>query len=419
MLSGLAGSCALTGFVPRHAMACVQVAERFNCIVMFREPGKAAQRLIAEGYAMKGFRIDTKSCTWGPMSGFVCMDPRLSKPKSDGASNTAFNEKYTKEALSGHVGASFVAPKGQDATDWVASVMPIAISRKRIEELNLGGRLEQDGSIAGVSTQAFGDGGVTLSWRLVPARNASTAWLIAPGVPLNDYFVLCVDTRVPAPFKQRYGPNVEPIMFRGNEAILGLTNPGTKGRGFMACVTADYDLFCVLPSMKDAMGAMNEVMGQITRINAFGHGGAVRPMAGGMTRLPNVDDRLRLTKTSPTAAFEHHKHGDVSARIMQIKTQLNGAIHGAGYKGGNAVHHNDEAGNEFLAKANLAECLPVICFLPSSAGAPDQVMTLETPADFKALYETIIANRFVYKGKKTWAKSAGATLTTADEGSGF
>ena len=65
-------ACNVTGFVEAHANACERVAKQMDCIILFREPGAMARGLIEEHYCMKGFRIDTKSCNWGPMSGFVC-----------------------------------------------------------------------------------------------------------------------------------------------------------------------------------------------------------------------------------------------------------------------------------------------------------------------------------------------------------
>jgi hypothetical protein len=418
MISGLHTSCDATGFVPRHASACLDVADRFGCAILFREPGKAARRLIDEGYGMKGFRIDTKSCNWGPMSGFVCMDPRLSKPKSDGSSNAAFNAPYTEHALKGgdhSIGSSFVKPADKaDLDAWKADVMPIVISRARIDELGLNGKRDKDGHLIGESTYAFRDAPVTLNWRLIPVGNAKNAWITSAPMPSGgDYHVLCLDKAVRAPFKQTYIAGAQPIMFRGHETVLGLTNPGTKDdRGFFACVTADYDLFAVLPPIPslsgkpDAVAGMHNVMGSLLARKGLG----LTPLAGGVPRLSGVDQRLRVTKTEPKSAFEHYKHGDVSGRIMMIKVALNSAIGVSG----NAVHHNDEAGNEFLAKANLQECMPVICFLPNRL-----VRTLQDPADFKAFYETFVRDQLVYKGKRSWADAANVVLTERDRQSAF
>jgi hypothetical protein len=110
MKVGAFAACAKTGFVVQHAAACEDVAQNANSIILFREPGMMAQTLIAEGYSMKGFRIDTKSCNWGPMAGFVCADPNLTKDPA----YAARNKVWTSEALSGHIVEKFFG-KVQDA----------------------------------------------------------------------------------------------------------------------------------------------------------------------------------------------------------------------------------------------------------------------------------------------------------------
>ena len=103
MITGRYAACKKTGFVMAHAAPCESVAARMTCIILFREPGKPAEGLIADNYGMKGFRIDTKSCNWGPMRGFVCADPRLSKPKAAKSSYRTRNVEWTEEAIAGHI----------------------------------------------------------------------------------------------------------------------------------------------------------------------------------------------------------------------------------------------------------------------------------------------------------------------------
>ena len=185
MLIGTAPACEQTGFVALHADACATVAKQLDTCVLFREPGKSAQSLIADSYAMKGFRIDTKSCTWGPMRGFVCVDPRLSKQTSDGGSYADKNRVWTREALEGHIVEKFFGKvDADDAADWKADVMPIVLSRKRIDELAATGhisfKIERSGGgaeeLVGKSTAKFGKTEVTLPWRLKNAAGATNPW---------------------------------------------------------------------------------------------------------------------------------------------------------------------------------------------------------------------------------------------------
>ena len=347
-----------------------------------------AQGLIADDYCMKGFRIDTKSCNWGPMAGFVCADPRLTK---DAVYETR-NKTWTHEALSGHIVEKFFG-KVEDA-DWKADVMPIAISKERITELTQMGmirpRLMTNGHYVGESSK----GNVTLYWRLIPAINAYNWWLKVQSASLQNYFVLCVDTQGARPFYQQYPTGVEPIMFRGYETILGLTNPGTKPRGFKACVTADYDLFSVWSGQgkDDRMSMMHNLNAAV--LNRAGNGNT--PLAGGVARMPTVDQRLQSA-----GQREHHRFGDVSARIMNTKALLNTAIQSV-YRGGNAIHHNDEAGNFALAKGTLVDCLPLIGFMPGS-----KTVLVEDLADFKELVLDARAKNFKEIAKEEWLKAAG------------
>jgi Anthrax toxin LF subunit len=392
MKTNIDHACRITGFVVRHARACESVAKSVNCIILFREPGKMAHGLIAENYCMKGFRIDTKSCNWGPMSGFVCADPRLTKD----AVYEGRNKVWTQEALSGHIVEKFFG-KVEDK-DWVADVMPIAISKGRISELiqmKIINPKVVDGQYVGESAL----GGVKLSWRLVPAINAYNWWLTDRGMAMNDYYVLCINKNVPQPFNQQYPSGVEPIKFRGHETILGLINPGTKKRGFKACVTADYDLFSVWngKGQDDRMGIQHNISNAI--LNRAGN--ANTPLSGGVARMESVDQRLQSG-----GHREHHRFGDVSARIMNVKALLNTALQTVGqYKGGNAIHHNDEAGNFALAKGTLKDCLPLIGFLPGTTN-PETVL-IEDLADFKELVLYARANNYQEIAKPEWLTMAG------------
>src|SRR6185503_8352670 len=100
---------------------------------------------------------------------------------------------------------------------------------------------------------------------------------------------------------------VSSIPFAGHETVLGLCNPGTRSRGFKACVTADYDLFATWPSESDVMGGQHHVVGQLAQLGARAGNikpsdikkargqtsGPAAPMPTGITRMANVDDRLK------------------------------------------------------------------------------------------------------------------------------
>lgn len=404
MIENIAVACEESGFVLEHAVAAARVAERVNCIIMFREPGKMAAGLIKEGYAMKGFRIDTKSCTWGPMAGFVCMDPRLTKddqyiPK---------NKNWTHEALSGEINKTFFGDGVVDA-DWVGDVAPIVISQKRIDYLRaqhvISPTTDSKGHLVGTSKTDKGN--TQLPWRLVPVGNTKFDWLKGA---LPTHHVVCVDNQGKFPFKQEF-PSVhglqapvKPVIFRGYQAILGLCNPQTsKSLGFKACVTADYDLFAIWPGQKggDSMANQHKIGAMITGLQPGA--GQTKALGGGVARMIGVDTRLK-----GDGLQEHHRHGDVSARTMIAKALLNTEIR---HPGGNAIHHNDEAGNFALAKGTLKDCLPIVAFLPgliSKLGnSGPETALIQTLEDFKKVLLYARESNYKEVVKPSWLTELG------------
>lgn len=126
---------------------------------------------------------------------------------------------------------------------------------------------------------------------------------------------------------------------------------------------------------------------------------SMKMLPGNVTRMPSLDDRLQKT-----GYREHFRFGDVSARILLLKTLLNSAIIGAGYKGGNAIHHNDEQGNMALAKGSLAECLPVMAFVPFPY---PRVVAIETIGDFASLVRDARRAGYDTRAKDSWLLEAG------------
>ncbi len=387
----------MSGFALNHAFIAEQVADRLNCVVIFREPGKMAAGLIEEGYGMKGFRIDTKSCTWGPMAGFVCMDPRLTKDDK----YISKNRTWTHEALSGEINKGFFGDGVTDA-DWRGDVAPIVLSQARInylvQEHIISYHKDSKNNLVGLSQNPSKT--TILPWRLIPKGNASQPWLKDAG---TDHHVLCIDNTSQVSFQQElpdaHGLEapIQPVKFKGYECVLGLCNPQTQEKfGFKACVTADYDLFSVWPGLTaggDRMATQHKIAGL----------GIGRNLPGGVARMDGVDTRLQSD-----GKREHHRYGDVSARIMAVKALLNSGIQNPI---GNAVHHNDEAGNLALAKGTLQDCMPLICFLPGILAKKQlssaETFLVETLADFKDLAE--IARDFDFRviAKESWLKEAG------------
>jgi len=78
---------------------------------------------------------------------------------------------------------------------------------------------------------------------------------------------------------------------------------------------------------------------------------------------------------------------------MFVKTCLNTEIQ---RKGGNAVHHNDEAGNKALARP-LIECFPLIAFVPEEG-----IALIEDLADFNDVVVYAWDHRYTVNIKENW-----------------
>lgn len=355
------------GYPMIHVQRIQQVANQMDHVIMFRSVGRACKMLLEEGYATKGFRIDTKSSDWGPMSGFVCADPRLSKGGS-GADVVKANSHATREAVSGSVRVDAVGDLPEDSTqvealmkEWTGGAKPLVISARRFEWLTTNGGL---GSPADDRGHKFGISehkGQKLPWRLIPARVCANVpgYTAACGPLPEGGYGIFVD-RGKLPFRQMLPGLASEVGLKvsGYEPLLGLINPGTSRYGYRACVTGDYDLFGVWPPKTTAD----------LRVN----------------RLQNPDARF-VDKFKGKEKQHHHQHyllGNITPRINLIKVLLNTALqHGDSgkYTGGQMVHHSDEIGNPSpgLVK-QLHECFPILAFTPGSR----MVQLLQNEQDF-------------------------------------
>lgn len=382
---------ALVGFPTRHLPFIQTVANRLDTVISFRAVGTACTQLIEEGYAMKGFRIDTKSCDWGPMRGFVCADPRFNK---EGMGKYAFNLNETRNALHGELRLR----SGISVEDhvmrqiWRAATQPLVISkaryvRMRIEGHVRGTREHATGHITGVSAK----GDLRLPWRLIPLGDPNARTVNAGG----HYYAIALDSprrgldrlgrsragRLLAqgdqilPAGQRYEWLEHPAG-TWHELVLGLTNPGTEHLGHRACVTGDYDLFAVWP------------------------------------RVDAVDPRGADVRHVTLGRGQHFMLGNITQRIAAVKDVLNAELRGAGaFRGGDLVHHSDEVGNPGGLAKPLRECLPVIGFIPRQP----QAWGLENLADLRQFVLYCLANRYRIDVKRGWFNQIGLPYAEEDD----
>ena len=82
------------GFPGEIASAFDKTAQETNSVIMSRAPGKAVTSLVEHGHDLKCFQVKSKSCNWGPMSGFLCQLTCFNKA---GSWKIGYNDKnYAK-----------------------------------------------------------------------------------------------------------------------------------------------------------------------------------------------------------------------------------------------------------------------------------------------------------------------------------
>jgi len=122
---------ATAGFHPRHVESFKQVSIELRMVIASRELNPLCTDLMMEGYAAKGFHIKAKTCDWGPMAGFVALDPRFTKASQ----SLAKQEAAVLQAVAAGVGA-----------------VPLVISASRLSTLFARGVIER--SVSGAASAA-------------------------------------------------------------------------------------------------------------------------------------------------------------------------------------------------------------------------------------------------------------------------
>ena len=297
------------GFPLAHAAAFSQIAQVQESVIMCREVGKICQSLIEEGYDSKGFKIKTKTCDWGPMAGFVCVDPRFTK-KGPAAETD----------MAAHTRAAFRAG---------ARPIPIRISRARVNLLT--------GPLGRIRVGAPGPG---FAPAFVPNRPAGLGPISFALVPVAPGFLdVCIDNKT-APFRQdtlgQRKIHAGDVAHRQRfETILGLANPNRAfqipgPQAYLNAVTGDYDLFAIWP-----------------------HRGAAVPFD------PRGEDRrFAHPLAADVRQREHPELGNISDRVHLAAGKVNSMLAGPAQR--QMVHHSDEGGRPGIRGIDL----PVIAFVP-------------------------------------------------------
>ncbi|MFC0204543.1 anthrax toxin-like adenylyl cyclase domain-containing protein [Novosphingobium soli] len=296
----------VTGIPILHQNVFQSVADRTGNIIASRAVGIYATGLILENYASKGFHNKAKSCNWGPMAGFVLDDVRFTK-----VGGTAEGQRDQRKALI-------------HAIDDGAMEVPLIISDERRQWLLAKGLIKfvdrDSNSLFYAASSGWRENNVSMTFKLLRERVDG-----APGVMWSVHYK-GADRRSAADTVSREWTPV--IAMRDPMCPLPPSD-------YHSATTGDYDLFMVL-----------------ARTGTYAPDGADRRKVG----VNALEAAIRAG--GPTGEDAHL--GNITGRIAQVRMLLNIGFVGAGYRGGNMVHHSDEGGRPFVDSVDL----PVFAVVP-------------------------------------------------------
>jgi hypothetical protein len=301
---------ARTGMPASHGAVFQQVANQTQCVIASREVGRWATGLLLDSYATKGFHNKAKSCPWGPMAGFVMADPRFTKNPDTVGQRTDL----------------------QKAVKAGAREIQLYITDERRKDLEgaLGRMTRSGGNINEMMYTASSPTGTSMRFVLRrtfdgPGADGKQLWavLYARG-----------EVRLSNDLKSKNKPpssaDLLPVM-----AMVDAACPESVRKTYRAATTGDYDLWAVFPER-----------------SSYSRGGADKRM---------VPDSDRFSQTLKAYIDNEDEHrGNLTPRIAQIRNMINNGVRAAGYRGGDVVHHSDEAGRPLVSSIDF----PCIAFVP-------------------------------------------------------
>jgi len=346
------------GIPELYSEAFFTVAKNNDCIVMTREPGKACGMLLGEDYDGKGFFIKAKSCDWGAMAGFVCLDPILNKNAFNGAwSNLKENLHSLRDEY-------------EDGKK--AGVTQILISQERLDWLIKNGKIAGEYKDYGGQQYYYGKtikDNLTINFLLV--KDSNNRWAVFYDLltiynslsgskiteinklaTLADVFKTKLNAEDKEKFEsqtfEKYWKLVSDQQYLKKFAdlkpnlsgldptscyypVMAMTNPHQPYSGDLAYlngVTGDFDLYAIWPKVPNQDD--DRIVG----------------MKSGMTN----DDITSGEKSVPLAQLV----GNISQRVYDIAQEINSSIIHQYPQSPNRVFHSDEAGRPFVDSVDSA-----------------------------------------------------------------
>lgn len=273
-----------SGLVPGHVESFKQVAEETDSILMFRPVNKLCTALLAEGFAVKGLEIHGKSSDWGPMAGCIPFDQRQSKCCGNSEAVSHGNQENQK-TLQAH-GDRFMAT-------------PLRLSRSRLDDLMAKGIIAAHAGNGQLMLPAGTSGGAQFQFRIdAPGGHVQYRESSSRPEPWQDLLVMA-DRKTGKP------------------------------------LTADYDLFAILPRIKPEGFA-----------GGFELDRSALREAKGIALFRNTARLLQeQVLGQPQRNVFDPELGRIADWQRHIRHRLNEAVRQAGYQGGDIVKHGTEQDN--------------------------------------------------------------------------
>ncbi|WP_395740598.1 anthrax toxin-like adenylyl cyclase domain-containing protein [Prosthecobacter sp.] len=329
-------ACEKSGMPLEHAPCFQEVANFTQCVIACRSVGKAATGLILENYASKGFHVKAKSCNWGPMAGFVLSDPRFTKR----AGSREARETQRKDVHSALNGAN------------PATEFPVYITDDRRRHLEHHGYMVRSGgTINEMIYKASPKGGKEMQFVLKRTMSGPGAGPLQLWAVCYGQAEVALPSSPTAPNRATSKSDLLPVM-----ALVDPQCPGHLLNTYRSAMTGDYDLWAVFPK----------------NVNYQPHYVDQRAVPG--------SNRFVLPIRNFTAHEDPHM-GNMTPRVSRVKDYLNQRLYVAGYRGGDMVHHSDEAGRPLVTDVELE----FIAFIPGES----QARFIENITDLKMFFTEV------------------------------
>jgi hypothetical protein len=156
----------LVGMPWEHAEIFMQIARQEKCVISSRQLGRVCTGLMRGGYDTKGFRMKSKSCGFGPMAGFICVDERLHKK------GAAYNPKQKAD-----VEHSLHGDAWDKTRRWKATTEQVCFTEERFQEL----RNWRDEEVRDA--------------RIDPVQMSADVWVETVARPVQIHYALRRETR--------------------------------------------------------------------------------------------------------------------------------------------------------------------------------------------------------------------------------